>query len=586
MKTDYIDYIIPFHRSQIKTKDFGKLDIQGNDDFTVIQLEKIKDPKTGRWRNPRNAEERKLIPSVDDWWDYDATAEQNARNYLKLCHERGIKPKFIGSIGSKAKGTQKNVNLAYETDDASVIYSETLPIREGYYKLLVDFRRYDNSGKAIRQQPVVPNFNVNVIKEMLDAYKYEGSPTDANYKNDAVQEIVDEFISKFGDKKPTEADILGYKGEYNELTSIRNYNEDATEDVERLYGVRESRKMDAEYMDAYWDGDDDRMQELVDEAAYKAGYKYKAYHHTENGFTVFDLDKARKNMDIQGFYFFADAEEGNEYGSVTYDTYLKMENPYIVDSREKQNAIPFDMSKDNAGVTAREWLQEQGYDSVIRKAEYFGAGADEYIVFDSSQIKSAEAMTFEDDEYGEGDIIPLSERFNEDNKDIRYSTKPGPMERDIENMDEEGYNRYGWAILNKDYEGEWLLTDEDVAIFHEIKRKVDFDAYRNIENEQMYFIGRKVVYSDGDKKDASFDAIVILHSGSNEFVADVQENFYENSKYLSIQDAYGIIREMFKNADIRLYTPQNVRKYWGAKNGGTLRGKSQTAFSKNKGQQR
>lgn len=236
MKADYIDYIIPFHRSQIKTKDFAKLDIQGNDDFTNIQLEKVKDPNTGRWRNPKTAEEKALIPVVDDWWDYNATPEQNARNYLNLCNERGIKPKFIGSIGSKAKGTQKNVNLAYETDDNTVLYSDELPIREGYVKLLVDFRRYDNNGKAIEQKPVEPNFNVDVIKEMLSTYKYEGSPTDANYKNEAVSEIVDEFISKFADKKPTEADILNYKGEYNELTSIRNYNEDATADVERLYG--------------------------------------------------------------------------------------------------------------------------------------------------------------------------------------------------------------------------------------------------------------------------------------------------------------------------------------------------------------
>jgi hypothetical protein len=79
------------------------------------------------------------------------------------------------------------------------------------------------------------------------------------------------------------------------------------------------------------------------------------------------------------------------------------------------------MSKEGAGIIAREWLQSQGYDSVIRKAEYFGAEADEYIVFDSSQIKSSDPMTFKDDEYGEGDVIPLSERFNSDNNDIRYS---------------------------------------------------------------------------------------------------------------------------------------------------------------------
>lgn len=185
---------------------------------------------------------------------------------------------------------------------------------------------------------------------------------------------------------------------------------------------------DAEYMDAYFDGDDDAMQRLVDEAAYEAGYRYKAYHHTENAFTVFDRNKARKNMDIQGFFFSADPDAESEYGSVRYDTYLKMENPYIVDSKAKVDAIPVKFGTEEYGVKVREWLQDHGYDSVIRKAEYYGAEADEYIVFEPSQIKSSDPITYADDEYGEGDPIPLSERFNAGNEDIRYSERDSDRE--------------------------------------------------------------------------------------------------------------------------------------------------------------
>ena len=39
-------------------------------------------------------------------------------------------------------------------------------------------------------------------------------------------------------------------------------------------------------MDAYFDSDDDLMQELVDRVANRLGYKYKAYHHTENAFNL------------------------------------------------------------------------------------------------------------------------------------------------------------------------------------------------------------------------------------------------------------------------------------------------------------
>ena len=249
------------------------------------------------------------------------------------------------------------------------------------------------------------------------------------YRGNSILTAMKEVFGKDGVKVIDKYGEMYVAWDNNSIKSIDNLN--PTEDEDIRYSERVTPEEDAEYMDAYFDGDEDLMQELVDRVANRLGYKYKAYHHTENGFTVFDLNKARSNMDIQGFFFSADKDAESEYGSVRYDTYLKMDNPYIVDSKEKQQAIPFDMSKNNAGVVAREWLQSQGYDGVIRKAEYFGAEADEYIVFESSQIKSSDAMTFADDEYGEGDVIPLSERFNEADEDIRYQLR-GVNEQGIE----------------------------------------------------------------------------------------------------------------------------------------------------------
>lgn len=222
-----------------------------------------------------------------------------------------------------------------------------------------------------------------------------------------------------------------------QIKRVDNLN--PTNNLDIRYSVKVTAEEDAAYMDAYFDGDDDLMQEMVDKAAQKTGYTYKAYHHTENAFTVFDRSKARSSMDIQGFFFSADPDAEREYGSARYDVYLKMTNPYIVDSRETQKAIPFDMSRGNAGIEAREWLQNNGYDGVIRKAEYFGAEADEYIVFEPNQIKSADAATFEDDEYGEGEVIPLSARFNDANDDIRYSLKgEQAMRKEIKRIRTEG----------------------------------------------------------------------------------------------------------------------------------------------------
>ena len=48
-----------------------------------------------------------------------------------------------------------------------------------------------------------------------------------------------------------------------------------------------------------------------------------------------------------------------------------------------------------------------------------GKSADVIIAFDSSQIKSADPVTYDDS----GNVIPLSERFNEEQEDIRYSDR-------------------------------------------------------------------------------------------------------------------------------------------------------------------
>ena len=65
-----------------------------------------------------------------------------------------------------------------------------------------------------------------------------------------------------------------------------------------------------------------------------------------------------------------------------------------------------------AGVKAREDLERRGYDGVNNEDQ-------EYIAFESEQIKSADPVTYDDN----GNVIPLSERFNPEQKDIRFNLK-------------------------------------------------------------------------------------------------------------------------------------------------------------------
>ena len=99
------------------------------------------------------------------------------------------------------------------------------------------------------------------------------------------------------------------------------------------------------------------------------------------------------------------------------------DNPYIFDAKGGQfyalrNPDMGDGWYDTDSIS--KWALDHGYTSVIMKNIYdYGDMADNYVFFNSNQVKSADLVTYDDD----GNIIPLSERFNEQNEDIRYSER-------------------------------------------------------------------------------------------------------------------------------------------------------------------
>ena len=206
-------------------------------------------------------------------------------------------------------------------------------------------------------------------------------------------------------------------------------------------------EQDAEYMSAVESGDMKTAQRMVDEAAQQAGYTFgKVYHGTpDNDFTVFN----------DGIIFFTSnrdtADEYRDPGvmwATRYDkgrtlgAYIKIDNPLMLDnsySDYRNEHTPWQEWKptvygrlpDNAmsATDVAKRAQEEGYDGVFiandkdtkwsDSAKYLrnrGRG-DTVIAFKSNQVKSADPVTYDDN----GNVIPLSERFNQDSPDIRYS---------------------------------------------------------------------------------------------------------------------------------------------------------------------
>lgn len=271
--------------------------------------------------------------------------------------------------------------------------------------------------------------------------------------------------------------IEGVLENYKELLDRfqkENYKADRTDRVR--YSI--SEKTDREYLDAVESGDMEKAQQMVMEAAKAAmpdtkvvdedGNPMVVYHGTEEEFTVFKKNSEtgvtnRYNETPSEYYLFADEESpASDYGD-TKGVYLNAGNLLQADSREIIEQIiseeidyinsiaPADQKIDEDNIAEfidsyvagdgrifaesnqpenvameswsaiqnaiADYARNNGYDGFVFNDSTRGEEHHTYAVFDSNQIKSADPVTYDDS----GNVIPLSERFNESNEDIRYS---------------------------------------------------------------------------------------------------------------------------------------------------------------------
>lgn len=150
-----IDFIIPYHRSGWTRSNEAKLGLSDYSDYTREQNEIVK--ATGK-RNQST-----IYPS--EYWDYTKSGDENAKAYLKLCEERGIKPKF-----------ERFSNVS------------------GYWKTLIDFKMYDNDGVGAPQEVVRPDVNMEEAMKVL--HDYDGTAQSLP----VAQDVVDDFIKQYPER--------------------------------------------------------------------------------------------------------------------------------------------------------------------------------------------------------------------------------------------------------------------------------------------------------------------------------------------------------------------------------------------------
>lgn len=209
--------------------------------------------------------------------------------------------------------------------------------------------------------------------------------------------------------------------------------------LEALNGVRDVRfsltRANDEYMKAVESGDTEEQRRLVDEAAKESGYDRLFWHGSKKGggFTEFrDWSYFTENKKYASRY----AKPGDN--SSLYEVYANLGNTF--DTRKPECREIFDKMRSEYGLSKvqesglpdwtdgydiAEFIDENGldYDSII-----LDEGGDlvdgkpvsrgfSYVIRSSEQVKSADPITYDND----GNVIPLTERFDSGNRDIRWS---------------------------------------------------------------------------------------------------------------------------------------------------------------------
>lgn len=177
LNDDFIDFIIPFHRSQWSKKNYGALGLPTDTrDFTSQQNERYLKPHY----NERGKRIRPVNYSPNAYWDYSKSGKENAETYLRMCAEDGRRPKFAKLLVDNGDGS-----YSLQVDGST----------DGYWKLLIDFKMYDNAGNGSPQLPVQPSFNMDEARRMLNEYK------GGHAAYPVAQDIVDEFVSEYRGEK-------------------------------------------------------------------------------------------------------------------------------------------------------------------------------------------------------------------------------------------------------------------------------------------------------------------------------------------------------------------------------------------------
>lgn len=301
---------------------------------------------------------------------------------------------------------------------------------------------------------------------------------------------------------------------------------------------RTNAKNDERYAEYISNGDLDAAKQMVFNAAKAAGYTIEGYHGTRQTFTAFSNESKGSNTRTETskrMFFAADKATANSYypygvmqaiheqhpewawadpekvkvkGNL-YHLFIRMSNPLTVDVADYDYAA----HRDNADswmefVAQAEANHNDGIillNAMDNQLDTSARASTVYMFAQPSQAKSAETITYDD----EGNIIPISKRFDASTSDMRYA-----------------------------------LTGDETETQHKINTSMTMAEARRMV-ETAYRVNNIAEYYAGEYTDAED---WLRKAGSDEVEMYIENDFDLQAKYVNSNE--DILNEEYRIADV------------------------------------
>ena len=259
-----------------------------------------------------------------------------------------------------------------------------------------------------------------------------------------------------------------------------------------------------------WENDPEEASQMKDEN----GEPKVFYHNTNADFFAFNPLYNGSSTDAgwlgDGFYFYGDPSEGQDYGEKKMSVFLNIREPYY--ASEEENRSLSEQNDRSASLEFREERESEGYDGV-----YFnGDLRQETVVFSPTQIKSAT------DNVG---------TFDASKEDIREQRVWHGTPHDFDHFDHskmgtgEGNQTFGWRT--------YLTGDKNSGVYYATLRRSSFNPSAPIPIEKSEVLKLGMVLEHRAKVMSAEQALAnAIASGTSEHVAVLKEKLEKARKSL------------------------------------------------------